>query len=285
MTPPIIFLGMHRSGTSMVGQLLENLGLFVGVKKDVNNEAIFFQNINIWLLRQSGANWDNPNAVDYLWESNEVLSLVERHVRAVLNSPRAIQFLGVRKFVKGGFNALHSPWGWKDPRNTFTLPLWLRIFPDAKIISIERHGVDVAESLRARSLRELKRATESYSRSETLAFLHPKRDGFVDSVRCMSVDGGFSLWSAYQKRLSQTKTSLSEDRVCSLRYEDLVNNPEPHLRSAAEFCGLRVSEDKFREVLAFVKQERAYSYLSNPELRKFALDHQAELSRFGYFAS
>src|SRR5207244_5122505 len=147
----------------MLGRLLEQLGLFVGVKKDVNNEAIFFQNINMWLLQQSGARWDNPDAVDCLWKNKEALSLVERHVRAILNSPRAIQFLGTRRLVTGGINALHSAWGWKDPRNTFTLPLWLRIFPDAKIISIERHGVDVAESLRARSLGELMRAAEDYN--------------------------------------------------------------------------------------------------------------------------
>ena len=26
------------------------------------------------------------------------------------------------------------PWGWKDPRNSITLPLWLRLYPEAKII-------------------------------------------------------------------------------------------------------------------------------------------------------
>src|SRR5207253_1100068 len=99
----------------MLGRLLEELGLFVGVKKDVNNEAIFFQNINMWLLGQSGARWDNPESVNFLLNSDEALSLVERHVRAVLDSPRVVQFTGARRFVAGGINALHT-WGWKDPR-------------------------------------------------------------------------------------------------------------------------------------------------------------------------
>ena len=66
---PIIFIGMHRSGTSMLGRLLESLGLFAGTRKDPNNEAVFFQQINDWLLTQCGARWDMPGATQYLWEN------------------------------------------------------------------------------------------------------------------------------------------------------------------------------------------------------------------------
>ena len=31
--PPVIIVGMHRSGTTMLSQLLERLGLFTGEKK------------------------------------------------------------------------------------------------------------------------------------------------------------------------------------------------------------------------------------------------------------
>ena len=40
--------------------------------------------------------------------------------------------------------------GWKDPRNTFTLDLWLKLFPNAKIINIMRHPLDVSQSLLVR---------------------------------------------------------------------------------------------------------------------------------------
>ena len=40
--PPIVIIGMHRSGTSIVTRMLEQLGLFVGKKKDMNHEALFF---------------------------------------------------------------------------------------------------------------------------------------------------------------------------------------------------------------------------------------------------
>lgn len=41
---PVIILGMHRSGTTMITKILENLGLFVGVEKEINHEALFLEN-------------------------------------------------------------------------------------------------------------------------------------------------------------------------------------------------------------------------------------------------
>jgi hypothetical protein len=280
--PPTIFIGMHRSGTSMLGRLLENLGLFAGTKKDVNHEAIFFQNINVWLLQQSGARWDTPDGIEYLWRTDEALPLVERHIRNLLNSPKAVQFLGVRRVLQGGMAALDSPWGWKDPRNTFTLPMWLRIFPDAKVISIERHGVDVAASLRAREASDLGNTAARYDRYPALSFLRQREDGFVGSPRCASLDGGFSLWGAYVIQARKMLEMLPDHQVLALRYEEVLADPETHLRTSAAFCGLDVPVEKVRHVAASIQPDRARSYLANAELRKFALDHQAELGRFGY---
>lgn len=39
---PIVILGMHRSGTTMITEILEQLGLFVGDQKDDNCESLFF---------------------------------------------------------------------------------------------------------------------------------------------------------------------------------------------------------------------------------------------------
>jgi hypothetical protein len=49
-------------------------------------------------------------------------------------------------------------WGWKDPRNSITLPVWLKLFPDARVIHIVRNGVDVAESLYRRQQRGFQEA-------------------------------------------------------------------------------------------------------------------------------
>lgn len=51
MNPPVIIIGMHRSGTSLVARLLDVLGLFLGKYKDENHEARLFISINDWFLR------------------------------------------------------------------------------------------------------------------------------------------------------------------------------------------------------------------------------------------
>lgn len=283
MRQPIIFIGMHRSGTSMIGRLLESLGLFAGTRKDENNEAIFFQRLNEWLMAQSGARWDTPQATQYLWENEELLTWDEDYIRYLLDSPRAIHFMGLRRYLAtGGISQLNRPWGWKDPRNTFTLPLWLRIYPEAKVVYIERHGVDVAESLRVRSRKGFINTTRKYRKYRPIFSLRPKRGGFIESPRCASLEGGFSLWQEYTNQATDIMQQLPNHRVLKLRYEQVLEDPDPHLRASAEFCGLDVSNQKLEALTSGINADRAYSYLRNPELREFACDQQVALAGQGY---
>lgn len=89
---PIIIIGMHRSGTSMITEMLEKLGLFVGVRKDPNSnfESTFFYNINNWLLLQSGGAWDHPNPIHDLLKNKEVLELTLDYIQFSINSPKVI---------------------------------------------------------------------------------------------------------------------------------------------------------------------------------------------------
>ena len=61
---PIIIVGMHRSGTSMLTRMLEECGVFWGDKKDEYNESVFFQSINERLFNVAKATWDNPAPVE-----------------------------------------------------------------------------------------------------------------------------------------------------------------------------------------------------------------------------
>ncbi len=284
MTNPVIFIGAHRSGTSMLGRLLEQAGLFVGTWKDSNNESIFFQNLNKWQLRQCGARWDTPKSIEYLFSNNFLIEAAEAYINNILSSIRAIQFLGPRRyFLKGGISRLDIPWGWKDPRNTFTLPLWLRIFPEAKIIHIERHGVDVAQSLVTRSQRVFTVASKNYERwyRHITPFI-AKRGGFTDSPRCMTLDGGFSLWLEYREEAEAALGRLPKERTLRLRYEDILQRPAHYLKTAAEFCALHISAKKIEGLTAHINPERAYAFRRKPELIEFVKEHRLELNRWGY---
>lgn len=128
--PPVIIIGMHRSGTSMLARLLEALGLFVGWKKTGTHEALLFQQLNKWLLRQCSGGLENPAAIRYLLEDKEVRALVTDLIRSTMKTPRATSFLGWMRYLRYRTPAnLDVPWGWKGPRNTYTLPIWLDVFP------------------------------------------------------------------------------------------------------------------------------------------------------------
>ena len=50
---PIIITGLHRSGTSFLTRIMENNSVFFGESKDINQESLFFQNINSKLVNRS----------------------------------------------------------------------------------------------------------------------------------------------------------------------------------------------------------------------------------------
>ncbi|HEC96952.1 MAG TPA: sulfotransferase [Nitrospirae bacterium] len=269
-TSPFIIIGMHRSGTAMIAQILENLGLFTGRKKQHNHEPLFFMNINDWLLHQSGASWDYPEPFHFLLENKQIRALATDYMRSMVRIPAVASFLGWRKCLRSRslFN-LNFSWGWKDPRNTYTLPLWLEIFPDARVIHIYRNGIDVANSLVMRDQRAFENKKSRYIARKAFYRVRPKRGGFTDSIRCTSLEGAFSLWEEYLKEAKKHVIALGSGAL-ELKYEELVSSPYELLRQLADFCGLEVSDGDIQRVSVVVKKDRAYAYRENPELRTFA---------------
>jgi hypothetical protein len=49
-------------------------------------------------------------------------------------------------YIQWGYDGI-SPWGFKDPRSCILLPLYLEIFPNAKLLAIRRNIDDIAASL------------------------------------------------------------------------------------------------------------------------------------------
>lgn len=278
---PVIIIGMHRSGTSMISRMIEALGLFQGKEKDPNNEAFFFQHINEWLLRQSGGAWDYPGPLGLLLENARVRADAVELIRKRLASRQAISFFGRRSFIDFTTPAqVHGPWGWKDPRNTFTLPLWMDIFPNARVIHVLRHGVDVAASLRARSEKPSTKALRKKQRIRKNPLIRLRRP-FVDSLRCSSLEGGFTLWEEYLRE-ARTHVKALKDHAIEFRYEDFLADPTKNLLELVEFCGLRASLERVARIADNALTSRANAYRGKPDLEMFAAAKAARLGEYGY---
>lgn len=279
---PVIIIGMHRSGTSMITRMLEEMGLFWGKKKQEDYEAIFFRKLNDWFFSQSGSAWDNPASIQYLLTNPEVRVLVSDYVRNLLKSPLSTSFMGWSKYVRyGTLEKMDIPWGWKDPRNSYTLPIWRDLFPEAKVIHIYRHGVDVASSLKVRAIKQYDHSNQLFSKFKSLYWLRPKRGGFTDTLRCISLEGGFSLWEEYMNEARKHVNNL-QDRAMEIKYEDFLSRPQEVMKSLAYFCDLNPTDIVLNNLANTIDKKRAFAYKSEPELKAFAQKVAGRLQEQGY---
>ncbi len=267
-SPPVLIIGMHRSGTSMVTRLLEQQGLFVGRKLAANHEASFFNKRNSWLLASAGGRWDTPSTFEHVLSDQEGLVLATDYLRDCLSSPTTVEFLGVWRYLRcRTLFALAEPWGWKDPRTTVTLPLWLSLFPNARVLHVIRNGIDVAESLYKRQQIGRELGQRNYERHPRLMQLFPKKGWFGTSPRAASRQGAFEIWEEYLSYADRFTRSLGE-QLFELRFEDLLESPRTEMERILAFCGLHADPRLLEAALGGILPNRAFSFRHDPELQQ-----------------
>ena len=140
----ICILGMHRSGTSMITNLLYECGLYLGRRRDLmppteDNLRGYWENwrfveLNKKILAVAGGDWDRPPALPaHEWMAHPAL------VKLKSEAAKLIRDCGD-----------HQPWGWKDPRTNFTIPFWRELIPGLKMVVCLRYPLEVEASLRVR---------------------------------------------------------------------------------------------------------------------------------------
>lgn len=282
MNPPVIIAGMHRSGTTLVARLLESFDLFLGAYKDENCESHFFRTINDWILRISGGAWDNPGSIERVLNNDAVRRIVIHHIRNNLNFYHIVQYSGPKHYRKFRRNT-GAPflWGWKDPRNSVTLPIWLDLFPDARIIHVFRHGVDVANSLFIRQKRWYQRALFPPSYRRLRYLLSPFGGHYLRSAGFQNHAEGLNLWAFYMQ-CAESSLAVMNNRSMALRYEDLLQDPERNIQLMLDFCHLREDSRNLSKALESIDRSKAFAFKKNPELLEFASANSGILAKFGY---
>src|SRR6266511_2167538 len=217
----VCIAGAHRSGTSMVTRLLHGCGLYLGPKDalmppQADNpdgfwEHLGFVALNDELLEALGGAWDLPP------KANENLS-DER-----LDPLR----MKARLLIEGFHSA--QIWGWKDPRNSLTLPFWEELLPGLKTLIIVRNPLEVAYSMR-------------------------KRNG-------TSYAFGLRLWEIYNRRLIQA--GGKRDRLFT-HYDLFFENAEKELHRIANFIGL--ADAKIHSAAELVATKRRHTHFTIDQL-------------------
>jgi len=201
----------------MVTRLLHRCGLELGPESDLmppqadNPEGFWehlgFVALNEELLNELGGAWDLPPKAD------------ENFTHARLDPLR----MKARMLIEG-FDSVRV-WGWKDPRNSLTLPFWQDLLPGLKTLIVVRNPLEVAYSMR-------------------------ERNGTSYSL-------GLRLWEIYNRRLIET---ANQQQRLVTHYDLFFGDAQTELRRIAEFIGLPHAEA--HNAAALVKKRRRHTHFT-----------------------
>lgn len=170
-------------------------------------ENLRFVALNDEVLNELGGAWDLPPPAN---EDFENARLDPLRVKAQL--------------LTEGFDPT-KVWGWKDPRNSLTLPFWRQLLPELKVIVMVRNPLEVAYSMRTRN-------GTSYS-------------------------FGLRLWEMYNRRLLES-TKVKQRLIT--HYDSFFENPELELQRIASFMGLPSgTTDHVAEIVTTTRRHTQFS--------------------------
>ena len=218
---------MHRSGTSMFAHLLYRLGVYLGEKEDLvppgesnvdgHWEHMGFLQLNENILRSYGGSWDLPPLLADSWHKEESLQGARADALDLLESFRA-----------------RERWCWKDPRSSLTMPFWLDLLPDMRVVVCLRNPLEVATSLRRRGI-------------SSIAF-------------------GLNLWKAYNQNLLDT---VPEDQYIVTHYDTYFYRPQVEMRRVLDFVGIPASDQLISLTRSRVIRGLRNNFADSEELLEF----------------
>lgn len=248
---PLIVLGMHRSGTTMLTEILISSGYFMGKDLSSNAESYMFTKINETLLNAHGGSWHNP--VEVMEAENIELNEQRFYLDFLRIRRNPFLPLKIRMFNK---------WGWKDPRNTFTFTYWKEnYFSDAKLLHIYRNGIDVALSLKKRN-----------SSLPVISYI-AEMDDFIYN---------FNLWEKYVERAFKYQEDQSI-RQLHISYEKLLAKDADTMSKLETFVGIENLAETINRKAVTHKSRNDAELLSDGEMARINSSEWMKKLDYGAF--
>lgn len=182
----LIVAGFHRSGTSLLAQLLHAGGLFLGDRllgAAPSNPYGHFEDMEVLTLHRAilAAHEDAPGDA-WQWDEPMAFHLSADH------------WDRMRKLVARRDTA-HARWGFKDPRVCMFMGAWKYVMPDAKVVIVYRDPGECVRSMESRQSEELGEGVN----------VERNRRFFAEP------DHGLKLWDSYNRALLAFAEAHVED--------------------------------------------------------------------------
>ena len=222
----IIVAGFHRSGTSLMTQLLHRAGLFVGSEllgaMPSNRYGHFedrdFLRLHRAILARHGTEWQ--------WDASFPYYIGRDHWNRMARLARER-------------DVAHETWGFKDPRVCLFLGPWKHVMPDAKVVMVYRDPGECVRSLEQRQARDYFQGQDEPD-EESLATADDHLRFFTEP------DHGLRMWETYNRAMVDFARHHPSDCLV-VSYEDLVDGL-PVVEQVRQRFGVRLGSATVDEV-------------------------------------
>jgi hypothetical protein len=129
---------------------------------------------------------------------------------------------------------LRDIWGWKDPRTSLTIKLYMPYLDNPYFIVCYRKNIEIAKSLKKRNYFEINK--------------------------------GLDLTNIYTNRIEDFFKENNNLKKINLFYEEFLNNPEQNIRKIVNFLSLDISKEKFNSLTEFIVSKEKIRKISKKVL-------------------
>ncbi|SDC82678.1 MULTISPECIES: sulfotransferase family protein [unclassified Candidatus Frackibacter] len=221
----VITLGMHRSGTSMIAGVLDKLGVNMGERmlgKDFSNPLGHFEDRrfisqNIKILEAANGSWDDPPTREAILRQKDKF---QRKIKRLVNR--------------------EGIWGWKDPRTSLTIELYLPYLINPYFIICYRNPARVALSLKRREERRRREAQKEDSRKKK------------SRSKLITFKQGMKLKKLYDSRIEELFYRFPDLNRLELNYEEVMDTPEMWVKEITDFLNINVDKEEKEEAIDFI---------------------------------
>jgi len=249
---PIAIGGVGGSGTRLIAELVEQMGIYIGEYLNPQKDNLYFTLLfkrPLW-FETFPTDEEIAHAIRLFHQAmtegmkgklskpdKQYIDQISGELK-IATSPVGVGRAAVRHFIKSTAPNLsaYSGWGWKEPNSHIFLPQLAGEFRDMKYIHIIRNGLDMAIS----------------QNQQQVVNWGNHICGGDFSRHSISPAPSLDYWIAANRRAVQIGSEKLRENFLLINYDDLCQNPGPAITELSEFLNTPLQPDRIESLRELV---------------------------------
>jgi hypothetical protein len=229
---PLIILGMHRSGTSLVAGWIHKMGIDMGTyfpKSDYANKTGYYEDLDFYNIHEEIFKLNSIPHGGFI--SKDIV--IDEHYK------KKLEYLISFKKEK------NKQWGWKDPRTCLFTDVYEELIPNANYLVLYRDFEEVISSLLRRDIKNLYHKLLNTGMINKLRYFLFKR-AKTSEIYSKNTGTYIKTWVFYNKKLLDLINNNTV-KCMVLEYTDIIKN-EKRVTDYLKAAGYDLKDIPFKEV-------------------------------------